>query len=125
MARDILPIEYQKAPYFPEAEIEELIVDSWPPIVDMPSALLEGHAKQLRRAVDKTLVAYRQSIYLAQHAETLLPLEQWQISESIADNYRQAFHIAEASRTVSRAYYRFLRNMDIEETGNYELYRGI
>lgn len=120
MATNILPIEYQTPPLFPHDEVEDLIMQAFPGIEDHPKFLLKNSTSQLQRAIDKALTAYRQSIYLAEHADTLLPLEQWQVSEMVSENYRAAFHAAEASRTVARAFHLFLQRMDIEEIGEYE-----
>jgi hypothetical protein len=120
MAESILPTKLLEPPYFPQSEIEDLIFQVCPQAEDHPSFFLQNFAAKLRPAVDKALMAYRQSIYLSQRAESMLPMEQWQLCEIIADNYRAAFHIAEASRTVAKAFYLFLQNMDIEEIGTYK-----
>ena len=80
---------------------------------------LEATAAQLRAAVEKLLVAYRQSIYLAQHGAAMLPAQHWLLAESIAANFRQAWAYAEAMPTVvTPALELFLANMDIEDEGN-------
>lgn len=118
MAMSIIPAEFSVPPVVSQDELEDLIIQIEPEIEDRPYSL-EATAAQLRAAVEKLLVAYRQSLYLAQHGTSMLPAQHWLLAETIAANFRQAWAYAEAMPTVvTPALELFLANMDIEDTGN-------
>lgn len=118
MAMSIIPAEFSVPPVVSQDELEDLIIQIEPEIEDRPYSL-EATAAQLRAAVEKLLVAYRQSLYLAQHGASMLPAQHWLLAESIAANFRQAWAYAEAMPTVvTPALELFLANMDIEDEGN-------
>lgn len=121
MANAILtfPPEYQVAPVVSQDELDDLIIQVEPEIEDRPEWWLKATSGQLRAAVEKLLLAYRQSLYLAQHGASMLPAQHWLLAETIAANYRQAWAYAEAMPTVvTPALELFLANMDIEDEGN-------
>ena len=118
MAMSIIPAEFSVPPVVSQDELEDLIIQIEPEIEDRPYSL-EATAAQLRAAVEKLLVAYRQSLYLAQHGASMLPAQHWLLAETIAANYRQAWAYAEAMPTVvTPALELFLANMDIEDEGD-------
>lgn len=118
MAMSIIPAEFSVPPVVSQDELEDLIIQIEPEIENRPYSL-EATAAQLRAAVEKLLVAYRQSLYLAQHGASMLPAQHWLLAESIAANFRQAWAYAEAMPTVvTPALELFLANMDIEDEGN-------
>jgi hypothetical protein len=118
MAVSIIPAEFNVPPVVSQDELEDLIIQVEPEIEDRPYSL-EATAAQLRAAVEKLLLAYRQSIYLAQHGASMLPAQHWLLAETIAANYRQAWAYAEAMpNVVTPALELFLSNMDIEDEGN-------
>lgn len=118
MAMSIIPAAYSVPPVVSQDELEELIIQIEPEIEDRPYSL-EATAAQLRAAVEKLLVAYRQSLYLAQHGASMLPAQHWLLAETIAANFRQAWAYAEAMPTVvTPALELFLANMDIEDEGD-------
>lgn len=118
MAMSIIPAEFSVPPVVSQDELEDLIIQIEPEIEDRPYSL-EATAAQLRAAVEKLLVAYRQSLYLTQHGATMLPAQHWLLAETIAANYRQAWAYAAAMPTVvTPALELFLANMDIEDDGN-------
>lgn len=118
MAMSIIPAEFSVPPVVSQDELEDLIIQIEPEIEDRPYSL-EATAAQLRAAVEKLLVAYRQSLYLAQHGTSMLPAQHWLLAETIAANFRQAWAYAEAMPTVvTPALELFLANMDIEDEGN-------
>lgn len=118
MAMSIIPAEFSVPPVVSQDELEDLIIQIEPEIEDRPYSL-EATAAQLRAAVEKLLVAYRQSLYMAQHGASMLPAQHWLLAESIAANFRQAWAYAEAMPTVvTPALELFLANMDIEGEGN-------
>jgi hypothetical protein len=118
MAISIIPAEFSVPPVVSQDELEDLIIQIEPEIEERPYSL-EATAAQLRAAVEKLLLAYRQSLYLAQHGATMLPAQHWLLAETIAANYRQAWAYAAAMPTVvTPALELFLANMDIEGEGN-------
>lgn len=117
MAVSIIPAEFNVPPLVSQDELEDLIIQVEPEIEDRPYSL-EATAAQLRAAVEKLLLAYRQSIYLAQHGASMLPAQHWPLAETIAANYRQAWAYAEAMPTVvTPALELFMANMDIDGDG--------
>lgn len=117
MAMSIIPAEFSVPPVVSQDELEDLIIQIEPEIEDRPYSL-EATAAQLRAAVEKLLVAYRQSLYLTQHGASMLPAQHWLLAETIAANYRQAWAYAAAMPTVvTPALELFLANMDIEGDG--------
>ena len=116
MAINIVTPDYQVAPLVSQYELEDLIVQADPDIEERP---MEAMTAQLRSAVEKLLIAYRQSIFMSEHGATMLPAQHWQLAEMIAANYRQAWVFAETARTVTRAFNLFLENMDIEGVGSH------
>jgi hypothetical protein len=121
MATNILPPDYQVSPIVSQDELEDLIVQVAPNIEEQPYSHMEAMTAQLRSAVEKLLVAYRQSIFLSEHGTTMLPAQHWQLAETIAANYRLAWKFAGTGRTVTRAFDLFLANMDIEGVGSHSL----
>lgn len=119
MAMSIIPAQYDVPPVVSQDELEDLIIQIEPEIEDRPDWWLKATAGQLRAAVEKMLLAYRQSLYLAEHGASMLPAQHWLLTEMIAANYRQAWGYAEAMPTVvAPAFELFLVNMDIEDEGN-------
>lgn len=119
MAISILPAQYDVPPAVAQDELEDLIIQVEPAIEDRPGWWLKATAGQLRAAVEKLLLAYRQSLYLAQHGASMLPGQHWLLAETIAANYRQAWAYAEAMPTVvTPALELFVSNMDIEGEGD-------
>lgn len=114
MATAILPDEYLVPPLVSQDELEDLIFQVDPDIEDRPDWHLKATSAQLRTAVERLLLGYRQSIYMTEHGASMLPPAQWLLSESISDNYRQAWIYAKSMRTVAPAFDLFLANMDIE-----------
>ncbi|HUX62229.1 hypothetical protein [Sulfuricella sp.] len=114
MANAILPEEYLVPPVVSQDELEDLIVQVDPDIEDRPYWHLKASAAQLRDAVEKLLLGYRQSIFMAEHGASMLPAQLWLLAETISANYRQAWIYAESARTVTPAFELFLANMDIE-----------
>lgn len=118
MAMSIIPAEFSVPPVVSQDELEDLIIQIEPEIEERPYSL-EATAAQLRAAVEKLLLAYRQSLYLTQHGASMLPAQHWLLAETIAANFRQAWAYAEAMPTVvTPALELFLANMDIEGEGN-------
>lgn len=116
MAMSIIPAEFSVPPAVSQNELEDLIIQVEPEIEDRPNWWLKATAGQLRAAVEKLLLAYRQSLYLAQHGASMLPAQHWLWAETIAANYRQAWIYAEAMPSVvTPALELFLANMDIDE----------
>lgn len=121
MANAILtfPPECQVAPVVPQDELDDLIIQIEPEIEDRPAWWLKATAGQLRAAVEKLLLAYRQSIYLSRNGSSMPPARFWLLTETISANYRQAWAYAEAMPTVvAPALELFLENMDIEGEGD-------
>jgi len=117
MAMSIIPAEFSVPPVVSQDELEDLIIQIEPEIEDRPYSL-EATAAQLRAAVEKLLLAYRQSLYLTQHGAAMLPSQHWLLAETIAANFRQAWAYAEAMPTVvTPALELFLANMDIDGDG--------
>ncbi len=118
MAMSIIPAQYDVPPVVSQDELEDLIIQVEPGIEDRPDWWLRATAAQFRAAVEKLLLAYRQSIYLAQHGASMLPAQHWLLAETIAANYRQAWAYAEAMpNVVPPALELFLANMDIDGDG--------
>jgi hypothetical protein len=114
MANAILPEEYLVPPVVSQDELEDLIVQANPDIEDRPYWHLRASAAQLRTAVEKLLLGYRQSIFMTENGASMLPAQLWLLAETISANYRQAWIYAEAACTVTPAFELFLANMDIE-----------
>lgn len=98
-------------------ELEDLIFQADPGLEEVllqsddDLACLTG---MLRTAVEHALLAYHQSHYLVCHAQSLELTRRLEVSESIAQHYRQATAIA-ASKTLETALALFLRNVELAE----------
>jgi hypothetical protein len=115
MATNILPVEFQSSPKVPEIELEDLLIQADPRLEDDSPTHLQNLTAQLRDAIEPMLLAYRQSIYLGRVAQSIGPKEQWELSEIISSNYRQAFQRAAAPKSVGIAFQLFIQNMRTEE----------
>lgn len=114
MATAILPEEYLVPPIVSQDELEDLIIQVDPDIEERPYWYLKATSAQLRAAVEKLLLGYRQSIFMADHGASMQPIHLWLLAETISANYRQAWIYAEAARSVTPAFELFMANMDIE-----------
>ena len=117
MAVSILPVEYEVPPYVADAELEDLVLQVLPELEDRPAWDLRACTAQLRSAVEKLLLGYRQSLFMAEHGASMLPPQQWLLSETIADNFRWAWRYAEALPALTPAFELFLANMDVDGDG--------
>lgn len=120
MATNILPAEFQSAPYVPDLELEDLLIQAEPTLEDEMTDRLQNLTAQLREAIEPMLLAYRQAIHLSRSIQSFGPHEQWVLSEHISSNYRCAFNRAASSKVLEKAFHLFMQNMQIEEDNSHE-----